>query len=153
LRRALSAPERLRVPPHVTLVPPINVRDDELSAGVSLVTRVASELTPFTVTLGPATTFAPVTPTVHLSVTGVGTSALSYLRSSLVETAPFDRPDPHPFVPHVTLIQEMDPASGIDAAVSVLAGWVEETTFSSVHVLRHGEDRVWHPIVSAKLTK
>ena len=49
--------------------------------------------------------------------------------------------------------KELVPASRIPAAVDVLAGWVEEATFSSVHLLRHEDDRVWRPILSVKLTK
>jgi 2'-5' RNA ligase len=135
------------------LVPPINLRDDGLEATVAVVRRAASELTPFTLSLGPATTFAPVTPTVHLAVGGVGESALRYLRSELVGSPPLDRPDPHPFVPHVTLIQELDPAERIPVAVELLSGWEAEATFTAVHVLQHGDDRVWRPVVTEKLSK
>lgn len=140
------------MPPHITLVPPLNLREAEVPAARAALERAAAELTPFTVTIGPPTTFAPVTPTVHLAVGGVGVSALSYLRSTLVASAPFDRPDQHPFVPHVTLIQELVPASRIDAAVELLGGFEAEATFSSVHLLRHDEaDRVWKPIAEERL--
>lgn len=153
LRRALGAPERTRIAPHITLVPPINLRDEGVDAARALLARVAAELTPFSVTIGPATTFAPVTPTVHLEVSGRGESALRYLRSALVESDPFIRPDPHPFVPHVTLIQELAPASGIDAAVALLSSFEVEATFEAVHLLVHDDDRVWRPIQVEKLTK
>lgn len=153
LRRALGAPERLRVPPHITLVPPLNARDEALTAAREVLARAAAELTPFTVTLGPVTTFAPVTPTVHLAVGGAGESALRYLRSTLVASPPFDRPDPHPFVPHVTLIQEMAPAVRIEYALEVLGAYEASATFDAVHLLRHGDDRVWRPIATEKLSK
>src|SRR5688500_6188020 len=70
LRRALGAAERERVPPHATLVSPINLQDEPLLAALDLVRRAAEAAGPLTLTLGPATTFAPATPTVHLAVGG-----------------------------------------------------------------------------------
>ena len=83
LRRALGSPERTRVAPHLTLVSPINLRDRELGQALDLVRRAAAASTPFELQLGPATTFAPVTPTVHLAVGGAGTKALTDLRAAV----------------------------------------------------------------------
>jgi len=103
LRRALGAAERERVPPHITLVSPLNLRDDGLLAALDRVRSAASAAAPLTVTLGPATTFDPVTPTVHLAVGGDGLDALLALRSAMVAEEPLARADPHEFTPHVTL--------------------------------------------------
>ena len=152
LRRALGAAERERIPPHLTLVPPINLREDGLVAALDIVRRAAAELTPFELDVGPAITFAPATPTVHLEVGGVGLSALRYLRERLVGEPPLDRPDRRPFVPHVTLAQELLPVERIPAAIETLASWTATMTFDRVHVLRN-EGRRWTPFHAEKLSK
>src|SRR5204863_5833580 len=59
LRRALG--ENLdRVAPHLTLVPPVNVRVDEINKALSALRRAAAVMQPTTVTLGPAVTLHPV---------------------------------------------------------------------------------------------
>jgi GNAT superfamily N-acetyltransferase len=123
LRRALGADERELVPPHITLISPINLRDKELLAGLDVVRRSAEQVTPLSVTLGPATTFAPVTPTVHLAVSGEDLPALHSLRSAMVAMAPLHRPDPFDYVPHVTVAQELDPPDRIAPAVDALSSW------------------------------
>jgi 2'-5' RNA ligase/GNAT superfamily N-acetyltransferase len=152
LRRGLGAAERERVPPHLTLVSPINLRDEQLLAALDVVRSAASSAAgPIAVSLGPATTFAPVTPTVHLSVGGEGVQALLALRAAMVAAEPLSRTDPHEFTPHVTLAQVVEPASRIPAAVEALAGWSATVTFDRVHVLREGKDHVWKPFAESSL--
>ena len=62
--------DRERVPPHVTLVPPVNVNDRDVLARARRRSRAAVPRRPFTLRLGPAVTFHPVTPTVYLAVGG-----------------------------------------------------------------------------------
>lgn len=148
LRRALGASERERVPMHLTLVSPTNVRDRELLASLDLVRRAAAGCGPLTLDVGPATSFAPVTPTVHLAVGGADAEALARLRAAVTSAPPLDRPDEHEWVPHVTIAQEHpDP----DAAGLALAGWRATVTFDRVHVLRQQADRSWVPIADAGL--
>ena len=42
IRRALGASERTRVVPHLTLVPPVNLGDALLQAGLDLIRRAAA---------------------------------------------------------------------------------------------------------------
>lgn len=102
--------------------------------------------------LGPATTFLPVTPTVHLAVGGHSLDALLRLRALLVGSEPLDRADPHDFVAHVTLAQELLPPERIEAAIELFAAWRAEVRFDRVHVLRQGDDRVWAPMADARLS-
>jgi 2'-5' RNA ligase/GNAT superfamily N-acetyltransferase len=150
LRRALGAAERDRVPPHLTLVSPVNLRDKELLAALDLVRAAAKASNPLRLSLGPATSFEPVTPTVHLAVAGEGAEALLALRAAMVGAAPLDRPEPHEYVPHVTLAQQVAPER-IGPAVEALAGWQAEVTFDRVHVLRQGDGHVWKPFAETVL--
>lgn len=148
LRRALGDADTTRIPPHVTLVPPVNVREDELDLAASLLRSAAASSTPFALELGPVTTFAPVSPTVHLAIGGA-VDAVHALRDA-VFTAPLARSLTHDFVPHVTLIEGTD---GIDETVRTLAGYRASVVIDRVHLMRETrrEDgtRVWRPVADA----
>jgi short-subunit dehydrogenase/2'-5' RNA ligase len=151
LRRALNAGERERVAPHITLVPPINLRDREVADAIDCVRKAAADVEPFELDLGPATTFAPVTPTVHLEVAGAGAEGLAGLRAAIVSGRPLDRPDEHEWVPHVTLAQEVKSPVRLAAALEAMSGWRQSITFDRVHVLRQQSDQQWVPIADAAL--
>src|SRR5439155_23711411 len=61
---------------------------------------------------------------------------------------PLARPLTWPFVPHVTIADEMEPAR-IEAAVAALRGYRAVVTFERVHLLEEGAGRDWKPIAAA----
>ena len=150
LRRACDDGSLDRVPPHLTLVPPVNVRVDDVGAALQVLRDVAGITRPFTLRLGPPSTFLPDTPTLHLAVGGSGdaTAVLRRLRDGVFRP-PLERSLTFPFVPHVTLADEMDPER-IAAAIAALSGFVVDAVFDRVHLLheqRHGDAaRQWVPI-------
>ena len=146
LRRALGDGSLGRIPAHLTLVPPVNVRDDRLGDALDVVRAAAASTRPFAVTLGPPATFLPDTPVVFLPVGGDG-GAVRALRDRVFRE-PLARTLTWPFVPHVTLADEMDPER-IDAALRAVADYVAEVTFDRVHVLQEEAGRVWRPIADA----
>jgi 2'-5' RNA ligase len=149
LRRAVGDQMLDRVPPHVTLVPPINVRTDAVADALAVVRRAASIARPFSMAVGPATSFLPDAPVLYLDVgDGAAGAALLQLRDAL-RVPPFDRPSPWPFVPHVTLRDELDDAS-VQAAVAALAHFRVEVVVDRLHLLQEGRDHVWRPIADAR---
>lgn len=150
LRRALGDGALARVRPHLTLVPPVNVRVDDLPRALSVLRAAATTVGPFLLRLGPPTTFAPVTPTVHLAVGGdpAALAALHRLRDA-VFVPPLERPLTYPFAPHVTLSDDVA-APRLAAALDVLTDYVVDVRFGRLHLLqeqRHGEaHRRWVPI-------
>ena len=142
-----------RVPPHLTLVPPVNVRVDDLPEALRVLRDAAASVRPFTLRLGPPSTFLPDTPTLHLAVGGRGdaTSVLRRLRDGVFRP-PLERSLTFGFVPHVTLSDDMEPER-IAASIAALSGFVVEAAFDRVHLLqeqRHGEvHRRWVPIADA----
>jgi 2'-5' RNA ligase len=154
LRRACDDGARGRVPPHLTLVPPVNVRVDDVPAALRVIREVAATVRPFTLRLGPPSTFLPDTPTLHLAVGGRGdaTAVLRRLRDGVFRP-PLERPLTHGFVPHVTISDDMEPER-IAASISALSGFVVEATFDRVHLLheqRHGEvHRRWVPVADVR---
>ena len=150
LRRAVGEGDVSRIAPHLTLVPPVNVRDDEVEAAVAVLQRAAATSAPIRLELGPVTTFAPVSPTLHLEVGG-DVDAVHRLRDA-VFTPPLERSLTHPFSPHVTLVEE---SSRIDEAVASMAGYRAACTIDRVHLMRESRDedrnRIWRPIVDVPL--
>lgn len=143
LRRALGDGTLGRMPAHLTLVPPVNVREDRLGEALAVLRRAAAVTRPFTLGLGPPATFLPDNPTLYLAVTG----DVQALRDR-VFVEPLARHLTWPFVPHVTLADEADP-DRIDAAIPALADYRVDVTFDRVHLLREGPGRVWSPIADA----
>jgi hypothetical protein len=103
--------------------------------------------------LGPVTTFQPDTPTVYLAVGGEPDQldALGRLRE-VVFVEPLARDLTWPFVPHITIADDMSP-SRIDAAVAALSDYRVMVRFDAVHLLEEqpGPDRRWLPIADYHL--
>jgi 2'-5' RNA ligase len=150
LRRALGDGARTRIPPHVTLVPPVNVPEESLADALAVLRAAAERTAPLDVRIGPAATFHPVNPVVYLQVGGDG-EPLATLRERVL-VPPLDRPITHPFVPHVTVADEME-ADRIPAAVAALADYVVDVRIDTVHLLEEGRGRVWRPIADVVLTR
>lgn len=145
-----------RVAPHLTLVPPVNVRVEDLPGALALArAAAAASAGALRLRLGPVTTFAPVTPTIYLAVTGE-LDRLRALRDT-VFAGPFDRRLDHEFVPHVTVAQEQLDGSRLAAAVEGLAAYEVDVTVERLHVLEEvagagpGGGRAWVPLADAPL--
>jgi 2'-5' RNA ligase len=160
LRRALGDQSLDRVPPHLTLVPPVNVRVADVPAALAVLRDAAAEAHPIWVRLGPPATFLPDTPTIHLEVhsphqRGPGGGSPNHVAHPLLQIRdlvfrpPFERELTWPFVPHVTLIDGA-PAPRIAAAVDALADFEHDVCFEEVHLLeeQRGGDgiRRWIPV-------
>jgi len=149
LRRALGDTALGAVPAHVTLVPPVNVRSEDLGLALQVLRRAASDQSgPIAVELGPVTTFMPASPVVYLAVGGPDLDRLARLRQAVV-AGPMLRPDHWPWVPHVTLTDDA-PADRIEAALAALFSYSAVTVFDRVVLLEEREHR-WQPLADACL--
>jgi 2'-5' RNA ligase/GNAT superfamily N-acetyltransferase len=146
LRRGLGDGALGRIPPHVTLVPPVNVAERDLPAAFAVVRRAAAGIEPLQLGVGPAATFQPVNPVAFLAIDGEPDQldALTALRAGCL-AGPFDRPQVHEFVPHVTIADELAPLR-LDEVRAVLGDFRAEVTVDRVHVLAEQPGRVWVPI-------
>lgn len=155
LRRALGSDTLDRIAPHLTLVPPVNLRSGAMGDALRVVRDAAATSHPLRLRLGPPATFAPATPTVHLAVRTpvLGVRALQELRDA-VFVAPLARKLTHAFEPHVTLDDDADP-SRIPAVCASLGDYSIDVVFERVHLLqeRHGDDgtRRWVPVADVPL--
>lgn len=149
LRRALDDGSWAKVPPHITLVPPVNVREDELGTALAVVRAAAASTGALTLSLGPVATFLPVNPVVFLEVAGPSLPTVHALQGALHD-GPLARPLTHAFVPHVTVADGL-PADRIPEAMSALSGYRHTIVkIRHLHVLQEGRDdqdrRVWRPL-------
>lgn len=162
LRRALGDRSLGRVPPHITLVPPVNVREEHVGQALAVVrAAAAATAAEVTVTLGPPTSFLPANPVLYLPVGG-DVATVEALRAG-VWAPPLTRPLTWPFVPHVTLVDAgagAPPAGAstagastaaasewIEAAVAALGGYQVDVAFDRIHLLvERRPGRQWVPL-------
>lgn len=147
LRRALGDPDLERIPPRLTLVPPVNVVEDRVGDALAQLRGAARMVEPFEIALGPVATFDPVTPTVHLAVID-DAGAVAALRDRVFRE-PLSRRVDHGFVAHVTLRQQA-PRHRLHAALVALAGYRTRWRPERITLLeeRREADRVrrWRPV-------
>ncbi len=149
LRRAVGERVEL-IAGHLTLVPPLNFHDRELPDALAVLRRAAAATKPFTITLGPPSTFLPVNPVLYLAVGGE-IDAVRDLRERVMQ-APLYRKPQWTFEPHVTLAEHLSPER-IAAALVALADFRAEVRVERVHLLeqRHwdGGPPAWRPVADA----
>lgn len=144
LRRATGLAEPFHVAPHLTLVPPVNVAEGDLGDVGAVLRRVAASSVPLELDVGPAATFLPETPTLHLEVAGPDLDGLRAMRGHL-RSGPFDRPDVWPFHPHVT-IREHAESELVAAGLRAFAGFHQRWVVPSLHLLEQRRRGPEHPL-------
>lgn len=150
LRRALGSGALARIPPHITLIPPLNIAETYLDAAIETVRAGASRVGPLRLDLGPPETFSPRNPVVYLAVGGPGEAGLHQLRRH-VSAGPLDRPPAQDFVAHVTLGDNVEPEL-IPPALALLGSYRAEVTLCEIHLLRQGPAQVWETVIAARLS-
>ena len=149
LRRAVGDPSLGRMDPHVTLVPPVNVRPAELPAALSaLRAAAASQQGPVVATLGPPATFMPDNPVLYLEVGGE-LDRLARLRDDVFRP-PLARALTWPWIPHVTLGDGIA-EERIAGALAVMGDYASLATFDRVVLLEERSGRRWAPVADAHL--
>lgn len=151
LRRALGDTSWGTVPAHITLVPPVNVRHEELDLAVgTLRAAAAAQPGPLQVEIGPPATFWPVSPVVYLQVNGHNEvmAGLGQLHQGVL-AGPLQRPERWPWVPHVTLADDAPPQQ-VAPMVGALASFRLAIEVDRV-VLMEESGRQWAPLADACL--
>ena len=108
----------------------------------------AASVRPFSIEFGPPESFRPVTPTLKLAVGGEGLETLHELRNAVFQD-PLQRRLDFPFVPHVTIADEIEEQRDL-AAVDALRDYRVTAEFSRIALLCEGKDRRWTPIADAE---
>jgi 2'-5' RNA ligase len=154
LRRALGDPALDRVPPHITLVPPVNVGVDGMKGVLATLRAAAAQARPIVLELGPPRTFDTDEGVVYLEVSGRGDApdALAALHEGC-GSGPLDRPREHAFVPHVTLTTGVAP-DHVRALLEVIGGFSSrEVVVDRLHLLQQegAPPHRWEPVADVPL--
>jgi 2'-5' RNA ligase superfamily len=159
-------------PPHITLVPPVNVSRDSFPAALRLVRTVAEQFGPvLELTLGPAEAFAgavepgerraepgqagvPVPSqdprsVLYLAVGGTGVDHLRTM-SKLLRVGPLHRPDVHEYTPHLT-IHEYLPTDQAEAALVALRDCRLQLRVTDLVVLERPSGSRWGQVMTTPL--
>jgi 2'-5' RNA ligase len=140
-REHFGDPMAHAIPTHVTLSPPITVRDGELEKIDQHLREAAAAEGPFPMRLGGSATFRPVSPVVFVQVaSGISDCERLELR---IRSGPLDRPVRFPYHPHVTIAHDL-PEDVLDQAFDALAGYTADFTVGGFCLYEH-EDGVWRP--------
>lgn len=141
-RAAFGDPMAETIPSHVTLIPPTEIRPDELDLVCTALEGASVTLPPFTMKLRGTGTFRPVSPVVFVAVS----QGISYteMLAKCVRDA-LDSPEPEfPFHPHVTVAHNLDDAS-LDRAYEDLSDFECDFTVSEFALYHHEDEAGWVP--------
>ncbi|PIE26657.1 MAG: hypothetical protein CSA58_08360 [Micrococcales bacterium] len=120
MRREAGDPQADVIPPHITLVPPIRIRQHDLPAAITQLTEVTDGYAPFEVHLRGVGTFRPLSPVVFLDPVA-GVTACAHLNRA-VRGGLLAYDSLFPYRPHVTIAHLNDDAA-LDRALHLGAGY------------------------------
>ncbi len=144
LRRALGDRQLGRIDPHVTVIPPINLREEDLADALAIVQAAARAVDPMELTIGPVETFAESSPVRFLAVDPW--EPITALHRACWSGV-LEREEKRSFHPHVTVDIDGGPTDGPDPAIELLAGYRAEVLVDRVTVLEN-VDRGWDPYIA-----
>jgi 2'-5' RNA ligase len=141
-RASLGDATATLIPTHITLVPPVEIGEGQVSAIEEHLTAVAASQPAFDVHLRGTGTFRPVSPVVFVTVArGISQCEQLALRA---RSGPLAVPLAFPYHPHVTIAHHLEDDM-LDQAFTELAGF--ECAFEAGHfqLFRHDEQTGWRP--------
>jgi 2'-5' RNA ligase len=147
-RVALGDETARHIPTHITLVPPLEVGDDDLDGVCDHLEKAAAAQAPFRVRLRGTGTFRPVSPVVFVGVVE-GISGCEMLAAA-VRSGPLAVPADYPYHPHVTVAHHLDEAQ-MDRAFTELAGYDAGFVVDEFWLYMHDERHGWRPTRSFEL--
>lgn len=151
LRRALGDRQLGKIDPHVTIIPPINLREDEIGDALAVVQAAARLAKPMELQLGPVATFSESSPVRFLAVDPWEPVTALY---RACWSGVLEREEKRSFHPHVTIDIDGGPTEGRDRALDLLAGYRAGVRVDRVTVLENVDTddpllkRVWEPYTS-----
>lgn len=141
-RTAVGDTTATQIPTHITLIPPIEVEDAELTEVHEHLTRAAVRHPEFSVLLRGTGTFRPISPVVFVTV-AEGISACEVLAAEL-RRGPLAQDLTFPYHPHVTIAHHLDDAA-LDRAFEELADFTCRFKADHFMLYLHEEGTGWRP--------
>jgi 2'-5' RNA ligase len=137
------------IPTHITLVPPVDVADEELADVERHLAAVAATSPAYAVHLRGSGTFRPVSPVVFVNLVE-GISQTEQLADDC-RRGPLGLDLDFPYHPHVT-IAHLDDDALLDRAFAGLASFDCAFDVDAFHLYVHDRDRGWQPSREYALT-
>ena len=128
------------IPTHITLIPPIEVDEDDLAEVEKHLTEVASATSAFRIHLRGTGTFRPVSPVVFVTVVE-GISACEQLAVAL-RRGPLSVELQFPYHPHVTVAHDVA-QENLDEAETVLRDYRATFPVVSMGLYEHDTNGIW----------
>jgi 2'-5' RNA ligase len=126
---------------HITLVPPMEVSDeDHLAAVLAHLSEVARRQEPFDLVLAGAGSFRPVSPVVFVPIV-TGESQVRAIEEQ-VRVGPLERPLVFPYHPHVTVAHDLE-EEWLDQAMVAMEPYRAAFEVASLALFVQGADGVW----------
>jgi len=139
-RETLGDPLALAIPPHVTLITPMQVDDDQLALVIDHLDLVAAGQWPFDIQLRGTGSFRPVSPVVFVAL-AAGISDCERLERA-VRNGPLSHPVKFNYHPHVTVAHDV-PSKVLDRAFDELADYEALFAVLGFGLFERGDDGVW----------
>lgn len=139
------------IPPHITLKEAFEVDENTLNELVKEMKRIANETKPFPIHINKVSTFAPVTNTIYFKVEPI--QELTDLHDKLHQ-GKFPGDLKNPFVPHITIAQDLveDEYSDVYGSLNMKKVEFDETVdrFQLLYQLDNGSWTVYETFVFGK---
>jgi len=136
------------IPPHVTLLGPTVVDQDEMDAVAEHLATVTSAAEPFTMILRGTGTFRPVSEVVFVQV-AQGIAECEQLERA-VRAGLLEQELRFNYHPHVTIAHDVD-GDALDRAFEECAGLEATFDVAAIDLFEHGDDGVWRTVESFPL--
>lgn len=130
------------IPTHVTLVPPVDLTEEEIATATGHLDEVAADFPPFLMHLRGTGTFRPVSPVVFVSLVQ-GISRCEAL-AERIRRGPLDVPLQHPYHPHVTIAHHL-PEAQLERAFVELERYDARFDVTEMWMYLHDEHAGWRP--------
>jgi 2'-5' RNA ligase len=141
-RESLGDPMAELIPPHITLVPPVDLAPAVAADIEEHLTKAGGAVAPFVVNLRGTATFRPLSPVVFLALTE-GISGCERLERA-VRSGPLGVDLNFPYHPHVTVAHELED-DVLDRAFTELATFEARFTVDSFTLYVHDDATGWVP--------
>lgn len=134
-------PRYALIPPHITLKESFQADDHYIQEIISELRKIAKDVKPFKININKISHFAPVTNTIYFKVEP--TAELTELNERMHE-GKFTKDRKHPFVPHITIAQEISEGEFHDVLGSLQMKDIKyEDTIDRFHLLYQLENSSW----------
>lgn len=92
------------IPPHITLKDAFEIDDTEFNEVIQQLKEIANDTEPFSIQIQKVSTFAPVSNTIYFKIEA--NESLTTIHERMHEGT-LSREREHPFVPHITIAQDL----------------------------------------------